>query len=367
MPERDLVSYNSMLAGHARSGDMEGAKTRFDTMPERDVVSWNTMLDGHAQTGNVMATRAVFDRMPTRTVITWNVILALYARRKDWRECLRVFDAMVAAAATPDEKTFVSVLTACGGLGDLEKGKWVHRLVRKRWNRLAPDVLLLTALLTMYAKCGVMETAREVFDSMGERSVPSWNSMIIGYGLHGRSDKALELFLEMEKAGPRPNETSFVCVLSSCAHGGMVLEGWLCFDRMVRVYGIEPKSEHFGCMMDLLGRAGLLNDSENLVQKLQGKAPPALWGTMISASRSQSNSRLGEFVGKKLIEMKPAEVGPYVLLSNVYAAEGRWEDVDKVRELMKENGVDKHVGLSLVGSSQSVEPHVAAQEDGVSV
>jgi pentatricopeptide repeat protein len=292
----------------------------------------------------------------------------LYARRKDWRECLRVFDAMVAAGdAAPNEKTFVSVLTACGGLGDLEKGKWVHGLVRRRWDGLAPDVLLLTALLTMYAKCGAMEAAREVFDSMGERSVPSWNSMIIGYGLHGRSDKALELFLEMEKAGPRPNETSFVCVLSSCAHGGMVLEGWLCFDRMVRVYGIKPKAGHFGCMMDLLGRAGLLADSENLVQNLQGKAPPALWGTMISASRAQNNSRLGEFVGKKLIEMKPGEVGPYVLLSNVYAAEGRWEDVDKVRELMKENRVDKHVGLSLVGSSQSVEPHVAAQEDGVSV
>jgi pentatricopeptide repeat protein len=306
--------------------------------------------------------------MPTRNVITWNVLLALYARRKDWRECLRVFDAMVAAGdAAPNEKTFVSVLTACGGLGDLEKGKWVHGLVRRRWDGLAPDVLLLTALLTMYAKCGAMEAAREVFDSMGERSVPSWNSMIIGYGLHGQSERALELFLEMEKAGPRPNETSFVCVLSSCAHGGMVLEGWLCFDRMVRVYGIKPKAGHFGCMMDLLGRAGLLADSENLVQNLQGKAPPALWGTMISASRAQNNSRLGEFVGKKLIEMKPGEVGPYVLLSNVYAAEGRWEDVDKVRELMKENRVDKHVGLSLVGSSQSVEPHVAAQEDGVSV
>uniref|UniRef100_A0ACD6ACD7 Uncharacterized protein n=1 Tax=Avena sativa TaxID=4498 RepID=A0ACD6ACD7_AVESA len=273
------------------------------------------------------------------------------------------------SATPPDEKTFVSVLTACGSLGDLEKGKWVHGLVRRRWERLLPDVLLLTALLTMYAKCGVMETAREIFDSMSERSVPSWNSMIIGYGLHGQSEKALELFREMEKTGPRPNETAFVCVLSSCAHGGLVLEGWRCFDRMVRVYGIEPKAEHLGCMMDLLGRAGLLTrSSENLIQDLQQrKAPsPGLWATMISASRTQSNSKLGEFVGKKLIEMRPAEVGPYVFLSNVYAADGRWDEVEKVREAMKEKRVEDHVGLSLVVGSSEPEPRgvAATEEDG---
>ena len=189
--------------------------------------------------------------------------------------------------------------------------------------------------------------------------------MIIGYGLHGQSEKALELFLEMERSGPRPNETTFICVLSSCAHCGLVLEGWWCFDKMIRFYGVEPKDEHFGCMMDLLGRAGLLGDSENLIQNLQGKASPALWGTMVSASRTQSNSKLGEFVGKKLIEMKPTEVGPYVLLSNVYAVEGRWDDVEKVREMMKESGVEKDVGLSLVGSSEP-EPRLAT-EDSVSV
>ncbi|KAF7105802.1 hypothetical protein CFC21_106577 [Triticum aestivum] len=355
MPERDVVSWNSMLGGYTRLGDMEEARRMFDAMPERDVVSWNSMLDGYAQAGDVKMARAMFDGMPRRSAVSWNVVLALYARVKDWRECLRLFDAMMAVgAAVPNEKTFVSVLTACGSLGDLERGKWVHGLVRQRWERIVPDVLLLTALLTMYAKCGVMETAREIFDSMGERSVPSWNSMIIGHGLHGQSEKALELFLEMERSGPRPNETTFVCVLSSCAHGGLVLEGWWCFDRMVRLYGMEPKAEHFGCMMDLLGRAGLPTGSENLVQNLQGKASPALWGAMVSASRAQNGSRLGEFVGKKLIEMKPAEVGPYVLLSNIYAAEGRWDDVEKVREMMKRDGAEKDVGLSLVGSSEPV-------------
>ncbi|KAF7046454.1 LOW QUALITY PROTEIN: hypothetical protein CFC21_055480 [Triticum aestivum] len=305
MPERDVVSWNSMLAGYTRCGDMEEARRMFDAMPERDVVSWNSMLDGYAQAGDVKMARAVFDGMPRRSAVSWNVVLALYARVKDWRECLRLFDTMMAVgAAVPNEKTFVSVLTACGSLGDLDRGKSVHGLVRQRWERLLPDVLLLTALLTMYAKCGVMETAREIFDSMGDRSVPSWN--------------------------------------------------------------FESKAEHFGCMMDLLGRAGLLTGSENLVQNLQGKASPALWGAMVSASsRAQDGSRLGEFVGRKLMEMEPAEVGPYVLLSNIYAAEGRWDDVEKVREAMKRNGAEKGAGLSLVGGGGS-EPRVGA-EDGVSV
>ncbi|TVU13000.1 hypothetical protein EJB05_46669, partial [Eragrostis curvula] len=367
MPERDVVTWNSMLAGYTQHGDMESAKKMFDEMPVRDVVSWNSMLDGYAQAGDIKMARMVFDGMPRRSIVSWNVILALYAKVKDWRECLRTFDAMMAVGENlPNEKTFVSVLTACGNLGDLERGKWVHSLVRERWERLVPDILLLTALLNMYCKCGVMDTAREIFDLMSERSVPSWNSMIIGYGLHGHSDKALELFLEMERSGPKPNETTFICVLSSCAHGGLVLEGWWCFDRMVRFYNIEPKAEHFGCMMDLLGRAGLLKDSENLVKDLHGKVSPALWGTLISASRTLNNSKLGEFVGRKLIEMKPTEVGPYVLLSNIYAAEGRWDDVEKVREMMKEQGVEKDVGLSLVGSSEH-EPRavISPQRSGV--
>ncbi|RLM85476.1 hypothetical protein C2845_PM04G15680 [Panicum miliaceum] len=363
MPERDVVTWNSMLAGYTRLGDMESAKKMFDAMPVRDVVSWNSMLDGYAQAGDIKMARTVFDGMPRRSIVSWNVVLALYAKVKDWRECLRLFDAMMAVGESiPNEKTFVSILTACGNLGDFERGKWAHGLVQERWEKLVPDVLLLTALLTMYAKCGVMGTAKEIFDSMSEKSVASWNSMIIGYGLHGQSEKALELFMEMEKNGPQPNETTFICILSSCSHGGLVLEGWWCFDRMVRSYNFEPKAEHFGCMMDLLGRAGLLRDSEKLINNLQVKVSPALWGTLIAATRTQDSSKFGEFVGKKLIEMKPTEFSSYVLLSNIYAAEGRWDDVEKVRKVMKEKMVEKDVGMSLVGSS---EPHPDA-EDGIS-
>lgn len=354
MPNRDRFTWNAVIAGYAGIGDMCAAKELFLAMPDKDIVSWNAMISGYAKIGDATAAREHFDEMPERNSVSWNVILALYARLKKYRDCLRLFDSMMAVGdVKPNEAIFVSVLTACANLGELERGKWVHSLITDRCKNIELDVLLSTALLTMYAKCGVMDSAREVFDSMEERSVVSWNSMIRGYGLHGEGKKALDLFMEMEKRRINPNEKTFVCILSSCAHNGMVFEGWWCFDRMIWFYNIEPKVEHFGCMMDLLARAGLLKDSEELMKKLNLEGSPALLGPLMSASTNYCNWKLGEFVGKKLIEMKPQDIGPYVLLSNMYAAEGRWDDVEKLRGVIREKGLEKDLGFSLVGVDES--------------
>ncbi|XP_008788756.3 pentatricopeptide repeat-containing protein At2g44880-like [Phoenix dactylifera] len=354
MPERDVVSWNVMIAWHAGAGDMGAAKELFLSMPERDVVSWNSMIDGYARTGEVGAAREYFDAVPYKNLVSWNIMLALYTRMKDYQECLKLFDDMLAVEdVKPNEATFVSVLTACANLGRLERGQWVHSLIKDHHIKIKLDVLLSTALVTMYAKCGDTELAREVFDSMEERSVVSWNSMIVGYGLHGQGEKALEMFMAMEKRGPRPNEATFVCILSACAHGGMVFEGWRCFHRMIRHYGIEPKVEHFGCMMDLLSRAGLLKDSEELAKRMPTEHTPALWGALMAAARTHCDWELGETVGRKLIEIQPRDVGPYVLLSNIYAARGRWDDVEKVRDMMKEHGLEKAAGFSSVSVNKS--------------
>ncbi|XP_073102414.1 pentatricopeptide repeat-containing protein At2g20540 isoform X1 [Elaeis guineensis] len=371
MPARDVVGWNVMIAGHAGAGDMDAAKELFLSMPERDVVSWNSMIDGYARTGEVGFAREYFDALPDKNSVSWNILLALYTRTKDYEECLKLFDCMLAVGdVKPNEATFVSVLTACANLGRLERGQWVHSLIKDGPIKIELDVLLSTALLTMYAKCGVMELAKEVFDSMEEQSVVSWNSMIVGYGLHGHGEKALEMFMEMEKRGPRPNEATFVCILSACAHAGMVLEGWRCFDRMIRYYGIEPKVEHFGCMMDLLSRAGLLKDSEELVKRMPAEHTPALWGALVAAARTHCDWELGETVGRKLIEIQPRDVGPYVLLSNIYAARGRWNDVEKVRDMMKENGLEKAAGFSSVsvnnsGSDQFVEENISVRKESI--
>ncbi|KAI3923021.1 hypothetical protein MKW98_013555 [Papaver atlanticum] len=350
MPERDIVSWNSMIAGYAGVEDMTSAEEIFDRMPVRDVVSWNSMIDGYAKLGSVSAALNLFDRMSKKNVVTWNIILALHIRIKSYEECLKLFDRMMVAQGTdvePNEATLVSVLTAITNLGSLERGILVHSYIKEN-ERIKPDILLSTTILTMYSKCGAMELAREVFDKMEERNVVSWNSMIMGYGTHGHGEKAQEMFLEMEKNGPMPNDATFICVLSACTHSGMVLEGLRYFKVMQKVYKIEPKVEHYGCMIDLLGRAGLVKDSEELIKMMPMKAGPASWGALLSSCQIHSNSELGELVGKKLITLEPNNAGAYVLLSNIYAMAGKWVDVEKVRKMMEEKGLQKDSGFSLI-------------------
>ncbi|KAL3497690.1 hypothetical protein ACH5RR_040422 [Cinchona calisaya] len=348
MRERDVFSWNAIISGYVRVGDMEAARELFEEMPLQDVVSWNCMIDGYARIGDKEGARMLFDQMDYRNVVSWNTMLALYVRLKDYNECLRLFDSMMEVGdIEPNESILVSVLISCGHLGRLERGKWVHYYIKHN-GRIKPDVLLLTTLLTMFAKCGAVDLAKLVFDEMPEKSVVSWNSMIMGYGMHGHGEKALEMFMEMERSGLMPNDVTFTCILSACSHAGMVLEGWWYFDLMNRVYNIEPKVDHYGCMVDLLGRAGLTQDCEELVQKIPVEVGAALWGALLSACRIHSRLELGEIIAKRLIEIEPGDIGPYVLLSNIYATEGRWDDVENVRKLMKEKGTEKVVGSSLV-------------------
>nr|XP_027080162.1 pentatricopeptide repeat-containing protein At3g29230-like [Coffea arabica]XP_027080163.1 pentatricopeptide repeat-containing protein At3g29230-like [Coffea arabica] len=348
MHERDVFSWNSMITGYVGVGDMVAAKELFEEMPSRDGVSWNCMIDGYARSGNKDGARMLFDQMDCRNMVSWTSMLALYVRLKDYSECLRLFDEMmVEGDVQPNEAILVSVLISCGHLGRLDRGQWIHSYI-KGSERIKPDVLLMTTLLTMFAKCGAMDLAKLIFDEMPERSVVSWNSMIMGYGRQGHGEKALEMFMEMEKCGLMPNDATFTCILSACNHTGMVLEGWWYFDIMHRVYNIEPKIEHYGCMVDLFGRAGLVHDCEELVKTIPVQAGTALWGSVLSACRTYSRLELGQIVAKRLIDMEPGDIGPYVLLSNIYATEGRWDDVENVRKLMKEKGTEKEAGSSLV-------------------
>ncbi|CAK7356212.1 unnamed protein product [Dovyalis caffra] len=338
MSERDIFSWNSMISGYVGVGDMEAARGLFEKMPSRDVVSWNCMIDGYARIKDVSMAAEFFDKMPLRNVVSWNVMLALYLRCKKYSECLRFFDLMLVGDSMPNEASLVSVLTACAELKMLGQGKWVHSYMKEKG--IKPDVLLSTALLTMYAKCRAMDLAREVFDEMPEKSVVSWNSMIVGYGMHGCGDKALEMFLEMEKGGPMPNDATFMSVLSACSHSGMVWKGWWYFDLMHRKYKIQPKPEHYGLLVDLLGQAGLIEPSEELPRKIHTEAEPTLWVGLLSACRAHSILEPGEILAKQLIKLFPNHAVPYSLLSNTYAAEGRWDDLENLRMTLKNKTIN---------------------------
>ncbi|KAH0933263.1 hypothetical protein HID58_010380, partial [Brassica napus] len=315
----DLVSWNLMIDGYVKNGEVDIARKLFDVMPERDVFTWNSMLCGYTRVKDMEEAR-----MPRRNVVCWNTILALYVRNKKYTECLRLYEEMVdkGDGFKPNKASITSVLTACGKLGRVDIGKRIHLYVTS--NGIKPDMLLSTALLTMYAKCGVMDMAREVFDGMRERSIVSWNSMIMGYGMNGDGEKAVEMVLDLEKHGNvEPNGATLVCVLSACVSSGMVLEGWWVYDRLTRIYNVEPKVEHHGCLVNLLALAGLTKDSE----ELKGKESQSVIWTI-------SNLDIGESLAKRLMRLQPSEVGPYVLLSYVYAIDGKWEEVEKVRRMM---------------------------------
>ncbi|KAK4744223.1 hypothetical protein SAY87_010535 [Trapa incisa] len=349
MLDRDIVSWNAMISGYAVSGDMQEAKQLFDIMPFKDVISWNCMIDGFGRAGNVAMAREFFNRMPSPNIVSWNTILAIYVRSKDYTECLRLFDQMPKEKwdTKPNEATLVSVLTACSNIGDLDRGIALHSYIKI--NGIQQDVLLSTALLTMYTKCGDLDSAQEVFNAMLNRNYVSWNSIIMGYGNHGYAEKALEIFSEMERKGPLPNSNTFICLLSACAHSGMVVEGLYYFNKMSRVYDIEPKIEHFGCMVDLLARAGFTKDSEELIKKIPMKeAAPGALLALLSACSNHFNFVVGESIAKRLIELDPTDIEPYVLLSNIYAKEDNWVGVERTRNMIKERNLQKDAGASLI-------------------
>ncbi|EEC83198.1 hypothetical protein OsI_28453 [Oryza sativa Indica Group] len=272
--------------------------------------------------------------------------LAGFLLAGDGREALGLFARMQADGVIPDDTVLVGVLVACAQLGVLEQGKWVHGYLKA--NNIRITVFLGTALVDMYAKCGEMQLAMEVFKVMKEKNVLAWTTMIKGLAMHGRGSEALELFSQMERLGVKPDDIAFIGALCACTHTGLVDKGRELFDSMVRKYGIKPKIEHYGCMVDLLARNGLLNEAREMVEKMPMKPDALIWGALMAGCRFHKNVELAEYVVKHWIELEPDKSGAYVLLGNIYAASGRHASAREIRHLMREKGVDKTPGCSTV-------------------
>ncbi|XP_076925833.1 pentatricopeptide repeat-containing protein At3g26782, mitochondrial-like [Bidens hawaiensis] len=307
----------------------------------------NTLVDAYAKCGQLGFSRKVFNEIISKDVTTWNSMIAVCAQHGMSTEALDLFYAMVRDADVKYNAVTLSVvLLACAHLGALQIGKCMHDQVIKMG--LEEDVVVGTSVVDMYCKCGRVGTARTVFNRIKNKNVRSWTAMVAGYGMHGYARKALDVFYEMIWVNMVPNSITFVSVLSACSHAGLVDEGWHWFRAMTHKYNIEPGVEHYSCMVDLFGRAGFLNWAYDLIKKMKVRPDFVVWGSLLAACRMHKNVDLGEIAARKLFELDPQNCGYYVLLSNIYADAGRWEDVEKMRVYMKSHGLSKTPGFSSV-------------------
>ncbi|KAK7261402.1 hypothetical protein RIF29_27711 [Crotalaria pallida] len=324
MSERNVVSFTAMVSGYARAGDLENAVRLFGEMPERDVLSWNALISGCTQNGFSYEGIKLFRKM---------VVVGLEERYR----CIK-----------PDKVTLICALSACGDKGMLQLGKWIHGYVYK--NGFVVDSLLANALVDMYGKCGSLKQARKVFEMNPDKGLTSWNSMINSFALHGQSDCAIAMFEEMMKVGSdvRPDEITFVGLLNACTHGGLVEKGYYYFEMMVQEFKLEPQISHYGCLIDLLGRAGRFDEAMEVIRGMSMEPDEIIWGSLLNGCKVYGRTELAEFAAKKLVEIDPHNGSYGAMLAKVYREIGKWDEVRNLGRTLKEQKSYKIPGCSWV-------------------
>ncbi|XP_050225125.1 pentatricopeptide repeat-containing protein At1g09190 [Mercurialis annua] len=333
---------------YAKCGMLEDAGKLFDEMCERDVIVWNLMIRGYCKRGDVDMGLYLFRKMSERSVVSWNLMISCLAQSGRFSEALELFHEMRDRGVKPDEATIVTVLPICARLEAVSVGQEIKSYAES--SGLYRDFVSVgNALVDFYSKCGMLETARSVFDEMPQKSVVSWNSMISAMAFNGKGEVGLDLFEEMINKGMKPNEATFVAVLSCCSHAGLVERGSDLFASMTANHQIKPKLEHYGCMVDLLGRCGCVREAYELIKSMIEAPNASLWGSLLSACRTHGEMELAQVSVQELINLEPSNSGNYVLLSNMYAEEKKWDKVEEVRAMMRDRNIKKESGQSAVG------------------
>ncbi|KAG5234598.1 pentatricopeptide repeat-containing protein [Salix suchowensis] len=343
------ASFVTGLAGNCKLddalGEVANARDMFEKMPEKNVISWTSMIGAYADTGDLETARMYFETMPQRNVVSWNSMISSYAKHGKFVDSLNLFVKMQSEGVAPDGYTFVSVLSACSNLGDLEFGKYIHYLTR---DLSRSEVMIGTALTEMYAQCGDVDKAFAVFIKIGKRDVFCWNVIIKALALHGRSEEAIQIFLLMRKTGLKPNDFTFTSALFACSHGGLVEEGLRIFNSMEKYYQISPKITHYACLIDMLCRNGQLEEAMLLVEDMPFKPDVAILGALLGGCRVTGDFKLAEKVVEKATELETNDSGVYVLLSNIHASAGQWIEAADARKKMDEKKISKKAGSSVV-------------------
>ncbi|XP_043693089.1 pentatricopeptide repeat-containing protein At5g48910-like [Telopea speciosissima] len=323
-----------------------------------DIFVMNALIHMFGCCGLVNIALKVFDEIPRRDLVSWSSLITCFANNGFGHEALAVFREMqVTTSITPDEVTMVSLISTVSSLGALELGRWLRVFMYR--NGFDLSVLLGTSLIDMFSRCGSIAEARAVFDEMPTRNAYTWTALINGLAVHGQSGEALRMFHEMKKSGLRPDCVTFIGVLLACSHGGLVEYGWQVFASIKNEYDMEPMPEHYGCMVDLLGRAGLLTEAYEFLVKMPIRPNSILWRTLLGACAYHGNLELAKQVKEKISALDPNHDGDYVLLSNIYGCSGRWAEKAGLRNLMKVQMIEKKPGCSLIEVDQMIHEFVA--------
>lgn len=385
MPRRDLTSWNSLISGLVKNGASREALLVFQRMRSRGVIAdcttilgllsacvnlaalehgraihgyalcnnlvcyniflMNSLIEMYCSCNSMVDANKLFDQFTQKDVVSWNSLISGYLKNGDAFESLRLFCRMFVEHGLPDQVTLVSVLGACAEITALQFGLSLHTLISKLG--FGTHVMVGTALIDMYSKCGNLLCSEFVFEEMPNKNLVSWSAMITAYGLCGKGREALSTFHEMKRI-IIPDEGVFTSVLSACSHAGLVREGKEIFHSMGKEYNCEPLQSHYSCMIDLLGRAGYLDEAYELIQKIEVQPTSDIWVALLSACRLYKNIELAEISVQKIIEMNPNDISSYIALSNIYATKKRWDDVERVRAMVRGKRLQKEPGCSFV-------------------
>ena len=314
----DLFVGNALVAFYAKCNEIGASRRVFDMISEKDIVTWNSMISGYAINGCADDALVLFHNM------------------------LQVQGDTVYA---PDSATLVAILPACAQAAAIQEGLWIHSYVIKSGIEL--DATLGSGLIAMYANCGRLNSARDVFDRIDDKNIVVWNAIIRCYGMHGHADEALKMFSGLIDSGLHPDGIIFLCLLSAFSHAGMVAEGMELFEKMGD-YGVEKSSEHYASMVDILGRAGFLHEAVKFVKNMPVQPGKDVYGALLGACRIHNNIELAEEIAEKLFVLDPDNAGRYIILVKMYEDAGKWENAARLRKALKEKNIRKPLGCSAI-------------------
>uniref|UniRef100_A0A803NCK0 Uncharacterized protein n=2 Tax=Chenopodium quinoa TaxID=63459 RepID=A0A803NCK0_CHEQI len=344
----DIYVLNSILHVYARLGSLSDACLLFEESTHKDIISYNALIDGFVKAGDIETARLLFDKMAIRDAVSWGTLIAGYAHMKECQEAIDLFNILLGSPSgiRPDNIALVSVLSACAQLGDLEQGSAIHdSLIR---NRIRVDSYLSTGLVDLYAKCGYVENAINIFESSPDKNLFTWNALLMGLAVHGYGRKCLDYFSRMIKEGVQPDGVSVLGVLVGCSHAGLINEARKLFQNMEAIYGVHRELKHYGCMADLFGRAGLIGEALDMIEHMPIQGDIYTWGALLAGCRKHGMVDIAEEAAKHVQKLNPEDGGLYSVMVDIYATSDMWDDVAKIRSIIRNRRPTKNAACSLI-------------------